>query len=156
MLVGLGLALLQFGMESIGRPATSLPWIGIALIAAPTLLLAFALYARGRKIVLIDLALFRLRTFAVGSLVGGICRVPMNGVPYLLPLMLQIGFGLSPIASGSLTFVSSMGALFIRPFAAAATAAAGIRPPVVLDRRRQRRPDRALRLGDADDAVLGY
>jgi hypothetical protein len=44
--------------------------------------------------------------------------VAINGVPYLLPLMLQIGFGFSPLASGSLTFISAMGALFIRPFAA--------------------------------------
>jgi EmrB/QacA subfamily drug resistance transporter len=118
VLVGLGLALLQFGMEMIGRSAVSLRSVGIALVAAPVLLAAFAFYARGRKFVLIDLALFRVRTFAIGTLIGGLCRVPINGVPYLLPLMLQIGFGFSPLVSGSLTFISSMGALFIRPFSA--------------------------------------
>ena len=35
-------------------------------------------------------------------------------MPFLLPLMLQLGFGMSPIASGSLTFIVSIGALFSR------------------------------------------
>jgi MFS family permease len=46
---------------------------------------------------------------------GGLCRIGMNGVPFLLPLMLQVGFGMSSIESGSLTFVTSVGALVIRP-----------------------------------------
>ncbi|HLK70661.1 MAG TPA: MFS transporter, partial [Steroidobacteraceae bacterium] len=62
----------------------------------------------------VDLTLFRQRTFAVGTLAGGICRVALNGTPYLLPLMLQVGFGLSPIVSGSLTFLSSAGAMLVR------------------------------------------
>jgi fucose permease len=46
---------------------------------------------------------------------GGLCRVGINGVPFLLPVMLQVGFGLSPVASGSLTFFTAVGALAIRP-----------------------------------------
>ncbi|HEY6451618.1 MAG TPA: MFS transporter, partial [Steroidobacteraceae bacterium] len=55
-----------------------------------------------------------LRSFRIGTLAGGICRVAMNAVPFLLPLMLQVGFGMSPIASGSITFVSSISSVFMR------------------------------------------
>ena len=65
------------------------------------LLLGFGFYARRRAAPAVDLSLFRIRSFRVGTLAGGLCRIGMNGVPYLLPLMLQVGFGLSPIASGS-------------------------------------------------------
>ncbi len=63
----------------------------------------------------VDLTLFRLRSFRIGTLAGGLCRIGMNGVPFLLPLMLQVGLGMTPLASGSLTFCSSFGALLIRP-----------------------------------------
>ncbi|RYC28809.1 MFS transporter, partial [Lichenibacterium minor] len=76
--------------------------------------LAFGLHARRVAHPAVDLRLFRHRSFAVGTLAGGLCRVGLNGAPFLLPLMLQVGFGMSPVASGSLTFVSSIGAVFVR------------------------------------------
>jgi MFS family permease len=42
----------------------------------------------------------------------------MSGVPFLLPLMLQVAFGYSPIQSGATTFVSSLGTIVIRPITA--------------------------------------
>lgn len=115
VIVGAGVALLQFGLENIGRPMIPVPAIIIVLVAAILLLVAFARYARGVSAPAVDLTLFRFRSFWVGTLAGGLCRVGLNGVPFLLPLMLQVGFGISPVVSGSLTFVSSFGALLIRP-----------------------------------------
>jgi hypothetical protein len=85
------------------------------LVAAILLLLAFGRYARSVVAPAVDLTLFRFRSFWVGTLAGGLCRVGLNGVPFLLPLMLQVGFGMSPVTSGSLTFVGSFGALLMRP-----------------------------------------
>jgi EmrB/QacA subfamily drug resistance transporter len=114
LMVGGGLGLLQFGMENISRPIIS-PWtIAATIAAALTLLLGFGLYARRIAAPAIDLGLFRIRSFRVGTLAGGLCRIGMNGIPFLLPLMLQLGFGLSPIGSGSITFVGSIGAVLIR------------------------------------------
>jgi MFS family permease len=78
-------------------------------------LLAFGRYARRVAAPAVDLTLFRFRSFWVGTLAGGLCRIGLNGAPFLLPLMLQVGFGMSPITSGSLTFVGSFGALLMRP-----------------------------------------
>lgn len=72
-------------------------------------------HARGTPDPAVDLTLFRQRSFRIGTLYGGLCRVGLNGVPFLLPLMLQVGFGMSPIVSGSLTFTSALGALVMRP-----------------------------------------
>ena len=48
----------------------------------------------------------------------GLSRIGVNAVPFMLPLLFQIGFGLSPVQSGSLTFVSSLGTLVVRPVSA--------------------------------------
>ena len=114
LLVGAAVALIQFAMEVIGRPFVSTEAIVVVLATAAGLLLAFGVYARHVAYPAVDLGLFRQRSFAVGTLAGGLCRVGLNGAPFLLPLMLQVGFGMSPVASGSLTFVSSIGAIFVR------------------------------------------
>ncbi|QEX18341.1 MFS transporter [Hypericibacter terrae] len=115
LMVGAGVALLQYGIENVGRPTIPTPAIIAVLIAAALFLLAFIRYARKVAAPAVDLTLFRLRSFRIGTLAGGLARIGMNGVPYLLPLMLQVGFGMSPVMSGSLTFVTSFGALAIRP-----------------------------------------
>jgi EmrB/QacA subfamily drug resistance transporter len=115
LMVGAGLALLQYGIENTGRPTIPPLAIGAVLVAAVLFLLAFFRHARKVAAPAVDLTLFRLRSFRIGTLAGGLCRIGMNGVPFLLPLMLQVGLGMTPLASGSLTFCSSFGALLIRP-----------------------------------------
>jgi len=114
LMVGGGLGLLQFGLENVSRPVMGPAVTLAALVAASALLIGFWLYARRKEAPAVDLNLFRGRAFRVGSLAGGLCRVGINGVPFLLPLMLQVGFGLSPIGSGSITFIGSAGAIVIR------------------------------------------
>ena len=118
VMVGIGCVLLQFGIENIGRPTIPGWAIVLTLAAAGLLLVGFIRYARAAESPAVDLTLFKLRTFRIGTLAGGICRVGLNGVPFLLPLMLQVGFGLSPIISGTLTFVSALSALAVRPISA--------------------------------------
>jgi EmrB/QacA subfamily drug resistance transporter len=115
-MVGAGLVLLQYGMENVGKPVLSATAITAVFAAAVLLLLAFSAYARRVAAPAIDLTLFRQRSFRIGTLVGGAARVGFNGVPFLLPLMLQVGFGVSPVVSGSITFVSALSTLFVRAF----------------------------------------
>jgi EmrB/QacA subfamily drug resistance transporter len=114
LMVGAGVALLQLGLENIGHPMLATHWTWSILAAAALLLLAFGRYARTVAAPAVDLTLFGFRAFSVGTLAGGLCRIGLNGVPFLLPLMLQVGFGMSPVVSGSITFVSSFGAVVIR------------------------------------------
>ena len=117
-LVGSGLVALQIVLETAGRGEVG--WMAeLALIGLGAGLIAvFAWYGRRRAAPVLDLALFRIRTFRVGSLAGGISRVAINVPPFLLPLMFQLGFGLSPVQSGTLTFTLSLAAVVIRPVTA--------------------------------------
>ncbi len=132
LMVGGGLGLLQFGMENVSRPTLSLWTIALTIIAAIALLLSFGLYAKRTVAPAVDLGLFRMRSFRVGTLAGGLCRIGMNGVPFLLPLMLQVGFGLSPVSSGSITFVGSVGAILIRSLVSPVLRRHGFRIVLVL------------------------
>ncbi len=124
---GCAVGMLQFAMEMTGRQTLSGVWILTLFAAAAALLIAFGRYARRVAMPVVDLTLFRQRSFAIGTIAGGLCRIGMNGSPYLVPLMLQVGFGLSPIASGSITFLGSAGAILIRLFIAALLRVFGFR-----------------------------
>jgi EmrB/QacA subfamily drug resistance transporter len=116
LMFGVGVALLQIGLENIGRRGFSAPAVMALLACAAAVLVGFTRYARRVAVPVVDLGLFRERSFAIGTLAGGLCRIAMNGTPYLLPLMLQVGFGMSAVVSGSLTFLGSAGAILIRLF----------------------------------------
>jgi hypothetical protein len=62
----------------------------------------------------VRLGLLRIPTFRASVLGGSLFRVGVGAIPFLLPLMLQLGFGLNPLESGLLTFVSAAGALFMK------------------------------------------
>jgi EmrB/QacA subfamily drug resistance transporter len=115
LMVGIGFCLLEYGIENVGRPTIPLQAIAGVLALAAALLVGFFFYARRVAAPAVDLTLFRQRSFRISTLFGGLCRVGYNGVPFLLPLMLQIGFGVSPLVSGSLTFVSALSSMIVRP-----------------------------------------
>ena len=63
---------------------------------------------------LVDLRLLNLPTFRISIVAGTLFRVGVGALPFLLPLMFQLGFGLTAFQSGSLTFVSGMGAMLMK------------------------------------------
>jgi EmrB/QacA subfamily drug resistance transporter len=127
ILAGLGLTGLMFGFETAGRgvlPDASV----LALLAAGGLCVAlYVLHARVRPYPIIDLKLLRIPTFAAAIVGGSLFRVGIGALPFLLPLMLQLGFGLTPLASGLLTFTSAAGAMTMKMAAAPIIRALGFR-----------------------------
>ena len=118
LLCGSGLGLLQFGMENVGHAIVPRPLaLGLTLLGV-AMLLVYVPHSRRRADAAMDLTLFKLRTFRISTLSGGLSRIGVNTVPFMLPLLFQIGFGLSPVQSGSLTFVASVGTLLVRPISA--------------------------------------
>jgi len=114
VIAGLGLALLQVAIENVGRPIIH-GTAGLALLpAAIAILGGYVWYARRREDPVIDLRLLRIRTFRIGTLTGGLSRIGLDAVPFLLPLLFQVGFGLSALRSGLLIFSSSLGAMVVR------------------------------------------
>lgn len=114
---GLGLALLQLAIENLARPIGP-PLVEVGLwIGGAAALLVYFWHARRHENPALDISVFAVRTFRIGVLSGSVCRMGLNAGPFLLPLMFQLGFGLNPLQSGLLTFLSSVGALFMRAFA---------------------------------------
>jgi len=117
LLSGLGLALLMLGLATGGRHLIPIEVsVGCAVIGALCLIL-YVLHARRTPYPVLQLGLLKIPTFWASVLGGGLFRVGVGAIPFLLPLMLQIGFGLNPLASGSLTFIAAVGALFMKTLA---------------------------------------
>jgi EmrB/QacA subfamily drug resistance transporter len=117
IIVGLGLVMLELAIEYLGRHI--LPqWAEAALfLGAGILLSLYVVHARSKPDPVLDLNLFKLRVFRIAWSAGGLCHIAIGALPFLLPLMLQIGFGLDPIHSGLLTFVTGIGAILLKTVA---------------------------------------
>jgi EmrB/QacA subfamily drug resistance transporter len=114
LLAALAMAGCVFGFESIGRGL--LPdWAVLGLLLAGGLgTLLLIRHSRRASAPLVDLGLLRLPTFAAGTIGGGLFRMTIGASPFLLALLLQIVFGLSPLASGLITFTSALAAFVMR------------------------------------------
>lgn len=117
VLAGIGMAGLIMGFSSFGRGALP-PALAILVTAVGALAaLGYIIHARRYAHPLLDLTLMRVPTFAISVYAGSLFRVGIGALPFLLPLMLQLGFGLSAFHSGLITFVSAAGALVTKPIA---------------------------------------
>ena len=117
-LSGLGLALAMFGFSTLGRAqvANAVAWSTLAI--GLSLLGAYVVHALRHPNPLLELHLFRSPSFRAGVLGGSVFRIGVGAIPFLLPLMLQLGFGLTPLQSGLITFASAAGAMFMKTIAA--------------------------------------
>ena len=115
-IAGIGLAFFQLAIENVGRPIVP-GALGVSFfVAAFAILTLYGWHARQREDPILDLRLLRIRTFRIGTVNGSLCRMGLDATPFLLPLLFQVGFGLSPLQSGLLTFSSSLGAMLVRTF----------------------------------------
>ncbi len=111
-LTSLGLACLLYGLERIAHPEDGvLPTV--LLIAAGIVIGWLAVrHLRRAPHPLLDLSSFRVLTFAISTLAAGtIFRVAINATPFLLPLLFQVGFGLSPVDAGLMILAYFLGNL---------------------------------------------
>jgi len=63
---------------------------------------------------ILDLSLLKLPTFRASIVGGFLFRLGVGALPFLLPLLLQIGFDLSPFQSGLITFTGALGSMFMK------------------------------------------
>jgi MFS family permease len=118
VLTSLGLAGLMFGIETIGRQM--LPASVVMSVMATGGLCAGLYIVHSRRVSnpIIDLGLMRIPTFAASTISGSFARMGIGALPFLLAMLLQLVFGLTPFGSGLITFASSAGALMMKPTAA--------------------------------------
>lgn len=114
IIAGLGLFLLEFAIENFGRPLIPTGVAAAMFVAAIAVLLLYRRHARTSPAPVLDFRLFAIKTFRIGTVTGGICRMGLDASPFLLPLLFQVGFGLSPVHAGLLSFSSTLGAMMVR------------------------------------------
>ena len=117
LLMGPGLSGFLTGATLAGLGLASAWAVAALIIGGLALCLVYVRHALRVPEPLIDLRLVKLTTFRLGVTGGTIFRIGVGATPFLLPLMLQIGFGYTPFVSGLLTFVSALGAISMKPLA---------------------------------------
>lgn len=130
-LIGLGLAGLIFGFETVGREVVPLNVTLALLVGGAVCTAAYVWHAGRAKAPIVDLGLLRLPTFRASVLGGLLFRMGLGALPFLLPLMLQLGFGMSALQSGLLTFASAAGAMTMKLTAGPIIRAFGFRPVLI-------------------------
>jgi EmrB/QacA subfamily drug resistance transporter len=118
VLAGIGLAGIAFGLSVAGL--NLLPWSMVAMLVAigSISMTLYVIHARRTASPVLDFALLRLPTMRASILGGFLFRLGIGALPFLLPLLMQVGFGLSPFRSGLVTFASAVGAMGMKTLAA--------------------------------------
>ena len=113
ILFGSGIALLSYVLEVFGDHTLGVREITGLLVVSLTLLAGYWVHAKTLQFPLLQLRLFRIRTFraAVGG--GLFTRLGIGGVPFLLPLLYQVGLGFTPIQSGLLLMPQALAAISV-------------------------------------------
>jgi EmrB/QacA subfamily drug resistance transporter len=110
VLSGGSLTAILAGAECVGSPGTITT--GLMLVATGALLgVATLRHARSASNPLNDFSVLAVPTFAVAVITGSVTRISIGALPFLIPLMLQVGFGFSAFKSGLLFLATPVGAL---------------------------------------------
>jgi EmrB/QacA subfamily drug resistance transporter len=109
-----GIALLSYVLEIFGEHRLgALPIVGLLLLSAG-LLAGYALHASRALHPLLRMPLFRIRTFRAAVSGGFFTRISVGGIPFLLPLLYQVGLGYNPVQSGLLMMPQGLAAMGLK------------------------------------------
>jgi EmrB/QacA subfamily drug resistance transporter len=116
ILFGSGVALLSYVLEIFGDHLLSTGEV-LGLLAISLVLIAgYGLHAAHTQYPLLQLSLFRIRTFAASVVGSFVTRLGIGGVPFLLPLLYQVGLGYTPVQSGLLIMPQALAAMSTKIF----------------------------------------
>jgi MFS family permease len=114
VLFGAGVALLSYVLEIFGEHTLGvLEMVGL-LALAMALLLAYWHHASRVSHPVVRLDLFRTRTFRVAVTGSFVTRLGAGGMPFLLPLLYQVGLGYTPVQSGLLIMPQFLAAISLK------------------------------------------
>jgi EmrB/QacA subfamily drug resistance transporter len=127
ILFATGTALMSWLLEIFGEHSLSSFDMGILFAVSMTLLVAYVAHARKQEHPLLDLALFKIRTFRVSMLGGFNTRLGIGATPFLLPLLYQLGLGVPAWQSGLMMMPSAVAAMGMKMIASKVLARFGYR-----------------------------
>ena len=133
VLFGTGTALLSWLLEIFGEHSLDVTSAGVLCLLSMALLAAYAWHARQQAYPLLRLSLFKVRTFRVSVAGGFITRLGIGGMPFLLPLLYQLGLGLPPWESGLLMMPTAAAAMGMRLISAGILRRYGFRQILIVN-----------------------
>ncbi len=131
ILSGLGIGGLAFGLSVMGLEFLPIGVVAALLGVGAASAAAYIVYARHKAAPILDLGLLKLPTFRASIFGGFLFRLGIGALPFLLPLLLQLGFDLTPFQSGLITFTGALGSMFMKAAVAGVLRRLGYRPVLV-------------------------
>ncbi|MEO8938812.1 MAG: MFS transporter, partial [Burkholderiaceae bacterium] len=121
LLSGIGLSALTLGAATIGqhllRPAGTVTCIVGGIVSLVLYVRHARRFEREGRTAVLDFSFLRVKTYFAGVVAGSLFRIGVGSTPFLLPLMLQLGFGFTALQSGLLTCSSAAAAMFMKTLA---------------------------------------
>jgi len=131
VLSGAALSLCLFGLEIAIDHVWSEIAASVALVAGLVCGGLYVLHARRHPHPVLDLRLLRKTTFRISIYAGNLFRIGFGALPFLLPLLFQLGFGLSAARSGAITFVSAASSMIMKGLSVSMLRRWGYRPIII-------------------------
>ncbi len=113
---GVALGCLMAGFELVLRPGSG-RLAGLLLAVGAAAAALYLAHARRTKHPILDITLMRIGAFRISLLGGSLTRITQGAQPFLLPLMMQLAFGLSAAGSGLITLGLGLGAFAMKGLA---------------------------------------
>ncbi len=133
ILFGSGTAILSWLLEVFGEHTLDGVTMGLMLVLSVSLLAAYGWHATREQFPLLRLALFKVRTFRISVLGGFITRLGVGGLPFLLPLLYQLGLKLPAWQSGLLMMPTAAAAMGMKLVASKMLARFGYRQILIVN-----------------------
>ena len=114
LLSGCAIAGLAFGLSAMGLEFLPTSVVASLLAVGAVSAVGYLIHAGRTPAPILDLNLFRLPTFRASIFGGFLFRLGIGALPFLLPLLLQVGFHLTPFESGLITFTTALGSMFMK------------------------------------------
>jgi EmrB/QacA subfamily drug resistance transporter len=115
ILFGSGIALLSYVFEVFGEHSLRTGEILGLLAISVALLAGYGIHAANAPFPLLRLILLRIRTLRAAVVGGFVTRIGIGGIPFLFPLLYQVGLGFTPIQSGLLMMPQALAAMSLKP-----------------------------------------
>ncbi len=114
ILTGCGLAGLVYGFDNLGKNVLPFAVVAALLVGGLICGALYVFHAKRTPNAILDLSLLKIKTFTASTVGGLFSRLVIGASPFLLALLLQLGFGLSAFQAGLLTFAGAAGALLMK------------------------------------------
>ena len=155
LLNGASLAALLFALDRFGQPDAGVVSAASMLLASLALGALAIRHARRHAHPLVSLDALAVQTFRTTMIGGTLSRIAISTMPFLLPLLFQVGLGLDPFLAGLFVLWYGAANIGIKPLTTPDPAALRLSHRARCQRGHQRRHHRPLCPDRPGDTVPG-